>query len=113
MDLTGLLNDAILEIASWMKDYSNEIVLSIVATLLVIYGDAIMKLVKRQIGGLNKFVKISIFIGFCGFGFSFLTGFASPIVSDWLASIDSILLPFVVVSIFYILGYLAQRKSML
>lgn len=113
MDIIGVLNDLILQISAWLKGYLNEIVLSIVATLLVIYGDAIMRVVKQQIGSLKLFLRISLFIAFCAFGFSFLTAFMAPFISSWLAQANPVLLPFVIILVYYLLGYLAQRKGML
>ena len=113
MDIIGWLNDLILQISAWMKGYLNEIVLSIVATLLVIYGDAIMRVVKQQIGSLKLFLRFTLFVAFCAFGFSFLTSMATPFIGSWLAHADPILLPFIIVLIYYLVGYLALRKGML
>jgi len=113
MDIIGWLNDLILQISAWMKGYLNEIVLSIVATLLVIYGDAIMRVVKQQIGSLKLFLRFTLFVAFCAFGFSFLTSMATPFIGGWLAHADPILLPFIVVLIYYLVGYMALRKGML
>ncbi len=113
MDIVGWLNEIVLHISSWMKGYLNEIVLSIVATLLVIYGDDIMRLVKQQIGSLKLFLRFTLFVLFCAFGFSFLTSIATPFVSGWLASANPVLLPFVILLVYYLIGYLAQRKGML
>lgn len=113
MDILGFLNDILLQVSSWMKGYLNEIVLSIVATLLVIYGNAIMDFVKQQIGSLKLFLRISLFVAFCAFGFSFITSVASPFISNWMAQANPALLPFIVLLAYYLLGYLAQRKGML
>lgn len=113
MDLIGWLNDLILQLSAWMKGYLNEIVLSMVATLLVIYGDAIMRIVKQQIGSLKLFLRFTLFVLFCAFGFSFLTAVASPFLSNFLAQANPVLLPLIIVLIYYLIGYLAQKKGML
>ncbi|WP_321326574.1 DUF3392 family protein [Thiomicrorhabdus sp.] len=113
MDILGWLNDTVLHLSGWMKGYLYQIVLSMVATLLVIYGDNIMKIVKQQIGTLKLFLRITLFVAFCAFGFSFLTSIAAPFLSGFLAKSDPLYLPFIIVFIYYGLGYLAQKKGMI
>lgn len=113
MDILGWLNDILLHVSAWMKGYLNEIVLSMVATLLVIYGNNILLMLKNQIGSLKTFLRITLFVAFCAFGFSFITSIAAPFLSHWLGQANAPLLPFVIVLIYYLLGYLAQRKGML
>jgi hypothetical protein len=113
MDILSWLNDILLHISSWMKGYLNQIVLSMVATFLVIYGNNILLFVKQQIGSLKLFLRITLFVAFCAFGFSFITSIAAPFVSSWLAQANAALLPFIIVFAYYLLGYLAQRKGML
>lgn len=113
MDIVNWLNDILLHISSWMKGYLNVIVLSMVATLLVIYGDTILGFVKKQIGSLKLFLKITLFVAFCAFGFSFITSIATPYLTSWLAQANPNLLPFIIIITFYGLGLLAQRKGML
>lgn len=113
MDIIGGLHDLILAISSWMKSYLNQIVLSLVATLLVIYGDNIMRMVKQQIGSLKLFLRFTLFVAFCAFGFSFLTSVAAPYIGKWLAMADPVLLPLIIVFLYYLVGYLALRNGML
>lgn len=113
MDILGFFNDLILQLSAWMKGYLNEIVLSIVASLLVIYGDNIMRVLREQLGGLKLFLRFTLFVLFCAFGFSFLTSIASPFISNWLAQAPPVFLPLIIVMIYYFIGYLAQRKGLL
>lgn len=113
MDIINFFNDLLLQLSSWMKGYLNEIVLAMVATLLVIYGDKIMLMLRQQIGSLKLFLRFTLFVLFCAFGFSFLTSIATPFIAGWLALANPVLLPVLVVVIFYFIGYLAQKKGML
>lgn len=113
MDIIGGIYDLILQLSAWMKSYLNEIVLSLVATLLVIYGNDIMNIVKQQIGSLKLFLRFTLFIVFCAFGFSFLTSVASPFIGKWIAMADPVFLPLIIVLLYYLVGYLAMRKGML
>lgn len=113
MDILGWLNDTVLHLSGWMKGNLYQIVLSMVATILVIYGNNIMNIVKQQIGTLKLFLRITLFVAFCAFGFSFITSIAAPLLSGFLAKADPLYLPFIILIIYYGLGYLAQKKGMI
>lgn len=105
--------DLMTTIADWMKHYLNEIVLSMVATLLVIYGDTLLMFLKKQIGSLKLFLRISLFVAFCAFGFAFLTSILTPFLSQSLGKIDAVWLPIIVITLYYLLGLAAQKKGMI
>jgi hypothetical protein len=112
VDLSFIV-DLINSLSSWMKTYLNQIILSMVATLLVIYGNDIMLFFKKQIGSLKLFLRISLFVAFCAFGFTFLTSFLTPLISQTVGRVDSIWLPLVVIASYYLLGLAAQRKGLI
>ncbi len=112
MDLSFIV-DLINSLSSLMKTYLNEIVLSMVATLLVIYGNDILFFVKKQIGSLKIFLRISLFVAFCAFGFAFLTSFLTPLISQTVGQVDALWLPIVVIASYYLLGVAAQRKGLI
>jgi len=113
MDILGWLNDSLLHVSGWLKGNLYQIVLSMVATILVIYGNNIMNILKQQIGSLKLFLRITLFVVFCAFGFSFITSIAAPFLSGFLAKSDPLYLPFIIIFIYYGLGFLAQKKGMI
>ena len=112
MDLSFIV-DLINSLSSLMKTHLNEIVLSMVATLLVIYGNDILLFIKKQIGSLKLFLRITLFVIFCAFGFAFLTSFLTPLISQTVSQVDAMWLPLVVIVTYYILGIAAQRKGLI
>lgn len=112
MDIT-FITDFLTTMAGWMKPYLNEIGLSMAATLLVVYGDNIVSVFKKQLGSLQFFLKITLFVLFCAFGFAFLTSIATPFFTNLMRDIDDIWLPVVIVAGFYLIGLGAQRKGMI
>ncbi len=112
MDLSFIV-DLINSLSGLMKTYLNEIVLSMVATLLVIYGNDILLFVKKQIGSLKLFLRITLFVAFCAFGFAFLTSFLTPLISQTVGRVDALWLPIVVIVSYYLLGIAAQRKGLI
>ncbi len=110
MDL-ALLIDFISPIAEWLQDYLYEIGLAMVSTLLVIYGSDILGLIKKQIGGVQPFLRLTLFIIICAFGFAFLTSFLTPLLFGLLHQVDVIWLPLIVLISFYLIGFLARKKG--
>ncbi len=110
MDVTPLI-DFILPIAQWLQEYLYEIGLAMVSTLLVIYGNDILGLIKKQIGGVQPFLRLTLFILFCGFGFALLTSFFTPLLIGLIQQVDLVWLPLIVLITFYFIGFLARKKG--
>ena len=68
----------IIHFSQWLYPYLGEISLAIMATLLVIYGNSINRMVKRQTHGLHFIFRTSIFILLCTFGYGALLVFFTP-----------------------------------
>ena len=107
--LLSLLTDS----SDFIRPYLSEIGLSLVATLLVIYGNSITTLLKRQIGSLAYFLRLSLFVLFCALGFAFLTSFLTPRIIDWLSGASDEWLIVIVLAAYYGVGVLAQRKGLI
>ncbi|VAW47485.1 hypothetical protein MNBD_GAMMA04-675 [hydrothermal vent metagenome] len=110
MDLTFLI-DLISPFAEWLQGYLYEIGLAMVSTLLIIYGSDILGFIKKQIGGVQPFLRLTLFIIICAFGFAFLTSFLTPLLFGLLHKVDVIWLPLIVLVSFYLIGFLAQKKG--
>ena len=101
----------IIQFSQWLYPWLWEISLAIMATLLVIYGHTINKMVKRQINSLHFFFRTLIFILLCAFGYGALLVFVTPYVSKLLASVSLIYLGPLVLGIFIGLGLIAEKKN--
>ncbi len=107
-----LIAEVITTLSSWIRLYLYEIGLSMTATLLVIYGQDITYFIKRQISGLSYFVRLTLFILVCAFGFAFLTSFLTPLIISFFAGISDLWLGLIVILSFYLIGFLAQKKNL-
>ena len=58
----SILNDIVNTAGNFIRDHKDYFSLSIVATLLVIYGEDINDLIKKRIKPLHFFVRLLIFI---------------------------------------------------
>ena len=85
--------------------------MAIMATLLVIYGGTINRMVKRQVGGLHFLFRTLIFILLCTFGYGAVLIYAVPLLTKLLASLGMIYLGPLVAGIFISLGIIAEKKN--
>ncbi|MCU7938723.1 MAG: DUF3392 domain-containing protein [gamma proteobacterium symbiont of Bathyaustriella thionipta] len=101
----------IIQLSQWIYPWLGEISMAIMATLLVIYGDAINRMVKRRIIGLHFLLRTLIFILLCAFGYGALLIYVTPMISKLLASLGMIYLGPLVVALFIALGTMAEKKN--
>ena len=112
MDLT-FITDFLSTLSGWMRPYLNEIGLSMMAMWLVVYGHNMTTAFQRQIGSLKFFLKITLFVVFCAFGFAFITSFATPFLTNVLRGVNDIWLPIIIIGAFYLIGFGAQKKGLI
>ncbi|MFY0639770.1 MAG: DUF3392 domain-containing protein [Bermanella sp.] len=103
--ITGLL----LQANGWLKPYSMQLSVAFVATLLVIYGDAINKTVRVFVKPYPFLVRISAFVVLCTLGYGALTVWGSGQLHQLMHQIPATLFAPVVLVSFIILGVLAER----
>lgn len=104
--LLGVNHDA----ADWLWGYRRLIVTTWVAVLLVLYGDNIIRLVKRIMKPYHYSLRITAFILLCGFGFGALASYGQGMISYLIEWIDRIWFALIVIFAYLLLGFLAERK---
>lgn len=101
--------DGLLQGAAWLKPYSGQLSVAFVATLLVIYGDAINRTVRVFVKPYPFALRITAFVLLCTLGYGALTVWGSSKVRELLTAVPDVYLPLVIASAFVILGVLAER----
>lgn len=104
------LLDLLQQWGALFRPYVRDIALAMVATCLVVFGDDINRLIRRQIAHWHFVWRTLIFILVCAFGYGALTLFLTPLVATQLAGFNNLWLPWFCLAIFTGLGILAQRK---
>jgi hypothetical protein len=97
------------DIAACIRPYNNDIALAIVATLLVIYGDAINGFVRRLVRKRAVVIRVGVFIGLCTFGYGALTVWVVPQIARLLARLSTDMYLLVIAAAFMLLGVMAER----
>ena len=101
----------IIQFSQWLYPWLGEVSMAIMATLLVIYGDMINRMVKRQISSLHFLFRTLIFVLLCTFGYGALLIYVTPMLTKLLASLGMIYLGPLVVALFITLGTIAEKKN--
>jgi len=106
------------DIGSWMVDFSgflrphlDKVAMSIVATTIFLYGFELHGVIKKQIDGCPLLLRVLILILVCAFGYGTLTVGCSMLFQHLLGFLDKHYLAPVVLSLFLLLGILAERKK--
>lgn len=103
--LVGYLNDA----AQWLRPYSGQMSVALVATVLVIYGDTINKAVRVFVKPYPFILRISAFVLLCTLGYGTLTVYGAGQVSILMQKIPNVYFAPSIVLAFLVLGFLAER----
>lgn len=98
--------------ADWTREYLSTIIFAFIATSLVVFGNAINLMLKKQIGQLQFILKTTLFIAFYTFGIVFLTEVLAPLSVQFLLSLDDTWLLGSILIGFYGLGFIAQKKGL-
>lgn len=88
-----------------------EVSISLVATALFLYGEELHGLVKRQIEGCPFLLRLLILILVCAFGYGTLTLASAALCMRLLGFLDMHYLSPVVISLYLLIGILAERKK--
>lgn len=82
-----------------------------VATVLVVYGATIHRVVRRHIKSLPWVVRVAVFVVLCAFGYASCAVFLGKVVGLLLAQLNGYWLAPSVVLLFTAIGILAERQG--
>ena len=105
------IKSIIIQLSQWLYPWLGEISMAIMATLLVIYGEILNRMLKRQISSLHFIIRTLLFILLCAFGYGALLIYVTPLLAQLLASVGMIYLGPLVLAVFITLGSIAEKKN--
>ena len=103
--------EVLIAFGNWLARYMSYISMAVVATLIFIYGEDINRFVKRHIKRKNFLVRLCVFVLVCAFGFGVATVLGVSLLSRVLLRLERWMLGPVVVLVFMVIGFLAERKK--
>ena len=104
------IQSVLTQISQWTQPYYSEIALTMMATILVVYGDVINKHIKRMLSPYHFVVRTAVFVLICAFGYGLLIVFATPYVKQLILWIPYLYRGLTIILVFLLLGYLAENR---
>lgn len=97
-------------LSRWLSPYYSQVAMTIVATVLVVYGDLLNKQIKKLLAPHHFVIRTIAFVLICAFGYGALIVFSTPHVKLLLLQIPNLYRGLSVVIVFLLLGYLAEHR---
>jgi hypothetical protein len=104
------IQSVLIQLSQCTQPYYSEIALTILATILVVYGDVFNKHIKRMISPYHFVIRTVVFVLICAFGYGLFVVFATPYVKQLILWIPNLYRGLTVVLVFLLLGYLAENR---
>ncbi|MEX0622814.1 DUF3392 family protein [Saccharospirillum sp.] len=107
----NFITDLLLSLSGLIRPHLTFISSALVATLLVIYGNDVNRAVWTLIRRAHFIVRTLVFILLCAIGYGLIAVYLVPVISNLLLMAGSVWLGIVVVVVFVLVGWLAERHS--
>lgn len=104
------MSNYLLQLSQWIQPYYTQVAMTIIATLLVVYGDVVNKHIKRALAPYHFVLRTLVFVLICAFGYGAFILFATPFVKQGILLLPATYQGLVVVLVFLLLGYLAENR---
>jgi len=98
------------KLSHWLSPYYSQVAMTIVATMLVVYGDVLNKRIKKLLAPYHFVIRTLAFVLICAFGYGALILFTTPQVKLLILQIPGLYRGLSVVLLFLLLGYLAEHR---
>lgn len=95
----------------FLRQHLHDIAMSMIATLLVIYGSDINRFIKRLIKKQFFIIRLAIFVLVCAIGYGVATLFLAEALFKLLTTIPRQFLVLSIVIIFILLGLTAETRK--
>ena len=107
----SIFSDLYYSFCTWLEARTSQISIAVIATLLVIYGDNINRLIKKNIRHNPFAIRVLIFICVCAFGYGSFTLFAAGLLDRFFQHIPRFYLFPAAAAAFITVGILAEREN--
>jgi drug/metabolite transporter (DMT)-like permease len=106
----SMISQVLLKLSSWIQPYIYEVAMTIVATLLVVYGDVLNKKIKRLLSTYHFIIRTFVFVLICAFGYGALIVLSTPHIKDLIMLVPVTYRGLSIFLAFLLLGYLAENR---
>lgn len=105
------ITDIFVYLTSLIRPYNAQITIGFVGTLLVIYGDDVLRPIKKMIKKYHFIPRVMILVAVAAFGFSLLTNVGNEFLARQLLKIPEQWYFVVVLSSFFVIGFIAEKRK--
>ncbi|MFP4156980.1 MAG: DUF3392 family protein [Opitutales bacterium] len=98
-------------IDAYLRPHTGTIAFSIVATVLIIFGNDINRSIKKQIKPYHFPVRVAIFVGVCAFGYGYASMVLARLLANGFSGLTDLQFLAALIAIFISLGLIAERKK--
>lgn len=105
-----MLESVLIKLSNLFQPYIAEVAMTMVATLLVVYGDVVNKHIKRMLSPYHFVIRTGVFVVICAFGYGAFILFVTPFVKQLIQMIPAMYLGITLTCSFLVLGYLAENR---
>ncbi len=109
--IADFLSQIDLYFRSWILGHMSQITTAMTGSLLVIFGDDVIRIVKNQVRHRQFIVRTIGFVLLCVFGFGMLAVFIAPGLANLLRYLGDRYVVLVVVGAFVWIGMMAERRK--
>ncbi len=105
------LNSIIIDLALFFKGHIHFISMSVITTLLMVYGHEINKLFRTLTKSLNSVIRFLLFMTLCSIGYAFIATNIARLIRVHLVTLPNTTFLLGLLVLFVTLGYLAKRNG--
>ena len=98
-------------IGNYLTPYLNDISIAMIICLLIIFSSDVNRGIRTLLSRYHFLVRMVIFITINAFGYGLLIIKFSPRLASFLHSLQPALMLFIIITTFFIIGMLAQKKK--
>jgi|APGre2960657404_1045060.scaffolds.fasta_scaffold218636_1 hypothetical protein len=99
------------QITNFLRLHLHDIAISMIATLLVMFGSDINRFIRQLVKKQHFLVRLGIFVLVCAIGYGVATLFLTDVLFKMLAAIPRQFLALSIVVIFILLGLTAETRK--
>lgn len=107
----NFLNDMVLSLSRLVTQHLETIAAALSATFFFIYGGTIHGLLRKSMQKYHFLVRLVVFTLLCAFVYGLLTVYTAVLLEKILACLGPLYLAPIVIGLFLLIGFLAERKK--
>lgn len=107
------MENPVVLLSEWMRPRLLTICTALVATVLIIYGNNLNRIVRNLVRRWHFAVRLLAFVLICAFGYGFMTVFLGSVLARGLGGLGNGVLSPVVLVCFLVIGVLAEQKRVM